>query len=337
MTTQPQWRWARTVGGAVVLLALLLHLGPQGVITALHGLDAAVLGAGVAVAALTTVVGAWRWRVVAGRLRVPLSMPSAVAACYRAQFLNVTLPAGVLGDVDRAVHHGRLVDDVGLACRAVAWERTAGQVVLGCATLGALLVTGPLAVVLLVVAAVAFAVVGLGAYARWVAHGRNAPRSRVARVMVDDARRLSPAPVLVRVVAASLVVAGGHVVTFALAARAVGVRMPLADFVPLALLVLVAAGIPLNLAGWGPREGVAAWAFAATGSTATQGLAVAVAFGVIVLVGTLPGAALLLVSRSGRPALTVPTTATAPTASLASADAAALATVGADARGEVVA
>jgi uncharacterized membrane protein YbhN (UPF0104 family) len=317
MTTQAQWRWTRTVGGAVVLLALFLHLGTQGVITALHGLDAGVLAAGGAVGAVTTVVGAWRWRVVAGRLGVPLSMPAAVAGCYRAQFLNVTLPAGVLGDVDRAVHHGRLVDDLGRGLRAVAWERTWGHMVLAAVTLAALAAGGAVTALPLVLAGGVLVAGGLVAFARWSPFARN---------VVDDVRRLSSPSVVARIVLASLVVVGGHVATFALAARAVGVRMPVTDFLPLALLVLVAAGIPLNLAGWGPREGVAAWAFAATGSTATQGLAVAVAFGGIVLVGTLPGAVLLLIGRSRRAA------PRAPQAPLASADAAALATVGADAR-----
>ena len=56
--------------------------------------------------------------------------------------------------------------------------------------------------------------------------------------------------------------------------------------------------MPLNLAGWGPREGAAAWAFAAAGLGAAQGLAVAVAYGAIVFVATLPGAVFLVVGRS---------------------------------------
>ena len=63
---------------------------------------------------------------------------------------------------------------------------------------------------------------------------------------------------------------------------------------PLALLVLVAMGIPANVAGWGPREGVAAWAFAAAGLGAAQGLATAVVYGVMVFVASLPGAVVLL-------------------------------------------
>jgi hypothetical protein len=62
---------------------------------------------------------------------------------------------------------------------------------------------------------------------------------------------------------------------------------------PLALLVMLAAVLP-NVGGWGPREGVTAWAFAAAGLGASLGVATAVVYGVMVFVATLPGAAVLL-------------------------------------------
>jgi hypothetical protein len=57
--------------------------------------------------------------------------------------------------------------------------------------------------------------------------------------------------------------------------------------------VLTASAIPLNVGGWGPREGAAAWASAAAGLGAAQGVATAVAFAVMTFVGTLPGALVL--------------------------------------------
>jgi hypothetical protein len=69
---------------------------------------------------------------------------------------------------------------------------------------------------------------------------------------------------------------------------------------PLALVVLVVSAVPLNLAGWGPREGAAAWAFNAGGLGAAEGLSTAVAFGMIAFVATLPGAVLLLTGRVQR-------------------------------------
>ena len=56
-------------------------------------------------------------------------------------------------------------------------------------------------------------------------------------------------------------------------------------------------------AGWGPREGVAAWAFGAAGLGAAQGVATAVVYGVMVLVASLPGAVVLVggPAASGQP------------------------------------
>jgi len=88
----------------------------------------------------------------------------------------------------------------------------------------------------------------------------------------------------------SLVALVGHAAVFVIAADAVGVDVSLPVLVPLALIVLVAAAVPTNIGGWGPREGVAAWAFAGAGQGSEQGVATATAFGVLMLIATLPGA-----------------------------------------------
>ncbi|WP_143447840.1 hypothetical protein [Kineosporia sp. R_H_3] len=72
---------------------------------------------------------------------------------------------------------------------------------------------------------------------------------------------------------------------------------PVGRVVPLALVAFVAMSLPLNVGGWGPREGAAAWAFGAAGLGAAQGVSASVAFGVCVLVSSLPGAVVLVVRR----------------------------------------
>ena len=93
----------------------------------------------------------------------------------------------------------------------------------------------------------------------------------------------------------SALAVAGHLVVFLVAAESVGVALTPLQLLPLGALVLLGAAIPLNVAGWGPREGAAAWAFAAFGSTAAVGLAVSVTFGVLATVATLPG--LLVLGR----------------------------------------
>jgi glycosyltransferase 2 family protein len=87
-------------------------------------------------------------------------------------------------------------------------------------------------------------------------------------------------------------------VTFLIAARAVGIIAPASRMLPLVLLVMASMALP-SVAGWGPREGVAAWAFGAAGLGAQRGVATAVVYGVMVLVASLPGAAVLVVAWFG--------------------------------------
>ena len=119
----------RLAGGVAVLAVLVWRLGPGRSSTGLRTVDAAALLAAVLLAVPATVCCAWRWTLVARGLRVPLPLPAAVAAYYRSQLLNTTLPGGVLGDVHRAVRHGRDAGHTGRGLRAVGWERLAGQVV----------------------------------------------------------------------------------------------------------------------------------------------------------------------------------------------------------------
>jgi uncharacterized membrane protein YbhN (UPF0104 family) len=288
--------WAGVAVATATLAVLVWRVGTGPFLDGLHTVDGGALAAGAGLGLLTTVCCAWRWRIVARGLGVDLPLGAAVGAYYRSLFLNVTLPGGVVGDVHRGISHGRHTSDVGRALRAVAWERSAGQVVQVVLTVAVLLVLPspvraampPVAVALLAAAAG----VALAGRARPTAGRSRWERLRgaVARDLRDGllARRAWPAIAL-----ASALVVAGHAVTFLIAARTAGVTAPPSALLPLALLVLLGAALP-SVGGWGPREGVTAWAFAAAGLGASRGVAAAVVYGVMVLVACLPGAAVLV-------------------------------------------
>ena len=89
----------------------------------------ALIVAALLLGAVATVLSAWRWRMVARSIGLGLTAGRAVADCYGATFLNSLLPAGVLGDVHRAVSHGRSEGNLGAGVRAVVFERVAGHLV----------------------------------------------------------------------------------------------------------------------------------------------------------------------------------------------------------------
>jgi hypothetical protein len=282
-------RRLRLVIGVAVLGLLVTRLGTGPFVAGLHALDGRSLLVVFVVTAATTVCGAWRWRLVARGLGLHLPLRTAVAASYRSQLLNSTLPGGVVGDVHRGVQHGRDVRQTGRALRAVGWERLWGQAVqVAVAVVVLLALPSPVRSSMprvLLVAAVAVAVACLVV-------------PLAVPVVRSDLRAMADG--LNAVLLLSLLVVLGHVGVFLVAARTAGLDAAPGRLLPLALLVLLAMAVPANVAGWGPREGVAAWSFGAAGLSASAGVETAVVYGVLVLVASLPGAAVLVVEAVRR-------------------------------------
>ena len=289
-----KWARIRLLAGVAILAVLAVRLGAEPFVDGVRSTDATALLVALVVTAATTWCCAWRWSLLSERLDVAVPVRTGYRRYYRSQLLNATLPGGILGDVHRGIDHGRSAGALGRGFRSVVWDRSSGQAVQIAMAVGALLLL-PAAVrsdvgwlLLGVTAAVIVIAVALPA--------------RVRRAVVAELREVVAArAVLPRVVLASALAAAGHVVVFVVAARSVGVTAPLPELAGLGLVVLVASALPLSVAGWGPREGAAAWIFGAAGLGTETGLSVAVAFGVVSLVATLPG---LLTLAGGTPPAT---------------------------------
>ncbi|MBO0833598.1 MAG: flippase-like domain-containing protein, partial [Actinobacteria bacterium] len=256
---------------AVAILGFLaVKVGAAPFMTGLRAVTWPAVAAAVSITALTTTLSAWRWRVVARELGIGIGLPDAIRAYYRSQFLNCALIGGVLGDVHRAVTHGRRNGDVVRGLRAVAWERLSGQVIQAVVT-AALLLTLPspvrpaLPYILASLAGLAVsAALVVRAAARRSATRRGAAGpgtarqglsrfTRTARIVSDDLRYGLLAPhVWPRLTLASVLVVAGHTATFIIAARVAGATAPLGELLALVMVVQTAMVIPLSVGGWGP-------------------------------------------------------------------------------------
>lgn len=293
---RPVWAWVRLLVGLGILGLLLWRVGTGPFRQGVRAVDPATLLAALAIGAVITVGCAWRWRLIAAGLGVRLPLPTAMAAYYRSQFLNTTTPGGILGDVHRAARHGSDIGDLGLGVRAVVLDRVAGQAAqLVVAVVVLFAFASPVRPYLpAVLLALVAAALGLAALSRGAGRLGAGRLRRLLRAVGSDLRaglfaRATWAPIALL----STVVVVGHLATFTIAARAAGVSAPMSVLLPLMLLVLLATAVPLNIAGWGPREGVAAWAFSVSGLPAASGVATSVTFGVLVLAASLPGLGVL--------------------------------------------
>jgi hypothetical protein len=188
----------------------------------------------------------------------------------------------------------------------VVWERGLGQAVQIVLTVAVVLaIPSPMRPWGLAIAAVA--VIGLAV----LLLGSRARSARILRAAGDDLRAImGTRRARTGIVLASATAAAGHVAVFLVAARTAGVSATTGTLLPLAALVLLASAVPTSVAGWGPREGVAGWAFGVAGLGVGAGVTAAVVYGVMALVATLPGALVLLAGRRTWSRPTVDTTGT---------------------------
>jgi len=284
--------------GLLAGLAWWLDLGP--VVSRLAQMRFGWVLLAIAISVVQVAVLAWRWRFTAGCLGVDLSYTAAWREYYLSIFLNQVMPGGVVGDVSRAWRQARVQtrqrEPAGPAVRAVIFERLSAQAVMTAVALVSLLAL-PVIVNrgsrLVLFGAGAVAVLIVIAMVVWMRRQSSA-QSLVGQVLADlDAAHLS-GPVFAAQLVSAAIVVGTYLATYLTAARAVGMDTPLPVLLPLVAPVLMSMLIPVTVAGWGLREGAAAVLWGAVGLTAADGVLVSVAYGLLVLIGSLPGALFLM-------------------------------------------
>ena len=296
---------------SLALLALLAWwLDAGAVLGRLAGFDMRWALVGIAISFPQIALLAFRWRFTAGRLGLNLPFGLALREYYLAIFLNQVLPGAVIGDVSRAWRHGREDPEhgIGPAARAVILERASGQLVMGVVA-AVSLVSLPLAFTA-APATVALAVcgVGVGVLGTFLVFRRRPRTGLLATLGRDTYTALLARDALPVQLLSSTLVVGTYLATYVVAARAVGVSTPLWTLLPLVAPVLLSMLVPATVAGWGVREATAAALWGAVGLTVVDGVAISAAYGILVLLSSLPGALVLLGSRgsaSGRDVTTL--------------------------------
>ena len=290
------------VAGVLSLLAWLVD--PRALIARLQSAEPLPVLAALVLVQCQIVASAERWRLTATALGQPLSRGRAVTEYYVASLLNQLLPGGVSGDVVRVWRNrgdARNAQAWAVPARAIMIERLAGQVVLGVVASAGLLVwvlgdggAIPGAGVLLAGVGMALALMALAAagLARW------APR-RLARFAAGFGPAIRVAWLgpgkLWRQLLWSLAIVASYLAAFALASAAIGAPLAPLAVVALVPLVLLTMLLPISVAGWGAREAAAAALWPLAGAASADGMAASVLYGLVSLVGALPGA--LLIAR----------------------------------------
>jgi uncharacterized membrane protein YbhN (UPF0104 family) len=291
---------ALRVGASLVLLALAWRLAEgERLLALLAGLDPAWLGAAVALSLPMHGLSAARWRYTCLRLGLTLGWARALGDYYLASLVNMVLPGGVGGDLARAFRHGHARRDDSVsphrrALHAVLLERAAGQGALLLVLAGAVLAQldrfpwlGPWA-------GAGAAMLGAALLASVALARRLRSDGPAGRLLADAGRAFLPTPVAARQALLSVAVVTTYIAAFWCASRAVHAPLPAGLTLLAVPLVLTAMALPVSVGGLGVREASAAALWPLLGLDGSAGAAAALCYGAAMLLGSLPGALVLL-------------------------------------------
>ncbi|MBP5979113.1 MAG: flippase-like domain-containing protein [Halomonas sp.] len=278
---------------AGLLGAVALFVDPREIMAQVERLSPGWVALALFISVLQIMLSAWRWQFTAERVGAPLRFSYAWREYYLALLMNQLLPGGVLGDAGRAHRHASQSVSRGSAWRAVIIERTSGQVAVVILTLAAFLLSPlwhavlgwPVSLVIAIGLCVATVAVWQGLIRL------SSPKLPAwwHSMRLDIRRGLLSPGVWNLQLASSLTIVVSYGLVMVCAARAIGVELETLQILALAPVLLLAMLVPLSVAGWGVREGAAVATWALVGLPTAQGVAVSLAYGVLVLLSSLPG------------------------------------------------
>lgn len=312
------WRrpraWLRPIASLALLGGLLAWLDIATIVAEVERLSPSWVALALALTLPQVAISAWRWRLTARLLNVRLRWSAALGDYYLATFLNQVLPGGVMGDAARAWRHARESGERGPALRAVVIERISGQLVLAImaivtllapiwrepigAALSSVMTQGVDAPTVSQASIWSVVIIGLIAVSALLRRLYRRPPRALHGLGGDLYRSLLSAQAWPRQILGSILVVASYVAVFVCAARAIGVELPTITLMALIPPILMIMAIPLSIAGWGLREGAAALVWVGAGLPPAQGVAISVAYGLLVLASSLPGALFLLRRRA---------------------------------------
>jgi uncharacterized protein (TIRG00374 family) len=304
-------------GVTLVAFAIIArYVDPNALLQRLGKTAPAFVVASVVLALLQFLLVGFRWRLIAGMIQPPGEfLPSSRKFCqiiWITSFFGQFMPF-IAGDALRVWYLRDAGSRLRVALKSTVVDRGVATAVLFIAAPLAVLLSPKIAVAVagvptLIGASVAAAVALVIALAVAEPIARSATRWRAIEAIAElllDVRRIVERPrALSSVVLLCVLVHCISCAIFALLAQGENLDLGLIGIFAAFPVILLAASFPIAISGWGVREGLTVILLSRLGVAPEAALLLSMSFGLSVLLASLPGAVMLLltvVERRGVP------------------------------------
>ena len=289
------------VRGALSLLligGLVYHIGSSAIIGQIQAMRWQIFALVVAILASHVLLVTPRWATILRGLGYPLSSFALVGSVYLGFLFNQVLPTAVGGDVLRAWRAQQIGVPWGVAIHSVLFDRASGLIVVLLGAFVLLPFADPNAVrsglpwtIGSLAAGGLIAVAVIGTLGRMtVPLPMLGSVQRLCAEFLRSFADLSRRPWLLLLV--GLLAAIGQLIpvaAIALLAKDLHIHVALIDIAVICFGAMLAAAIPISLAGWGLREGALVYLFGLYGVPAETALALSISFGACLVFASAPG------------------------------------------------
>ena len=264
-------------------------------------------------------VQAVRWWLIGTKLGFKWSLLTAIELAFVGAFFNQLLPSSSGGDAVRAWKLTRAGIPIRYAVSSVVLDRMSALIAIGlifCLGLSVLYrilgkyVGSVDARILYAVLPVALTLVGVAAwaYARFPSIRQNRLARSIGKLGSDaKAIFLSPALLLSTTMLSLVIQITVGYIVWRLALD-FGAKLDFIEFSLLWPVVLILSFLPISIAGWGVREGAMVITFNILGNSSSIALGTSIAFGILMILASVPGGVIWFVSSFRKqPALIEPT------------------------------
>ncbi len=237
------------------------------------------------------ILSAYRWMYISKHTDLNITLKDSIKFYYISSFMNNILPGGIIGDIYRVYYHAENKKEVlklGKSFQSVIFERLSGQIMLIAFFIFSLSIYFILNekylaffYVLLPLLAVFYLIkylfkLKLNSYLISKSYGKN-----FFKVFTGE--------VFWRHTILSFFVVASYILIYIISAKSLGISIDYFAFLVFSPLILLSMTLPVSIGGWGVREFTALLISFLLGLSASASISVAIMYGVLNLICSLPG------------------------------------------------